>query len=85
MKEHKGNVVSRACALLAEICAFEHAQYQFWQLYLHHVKTSVWHFEGENVQRGEDFTLHILGPRITTVKYLDDNILFILESWGFCG
>ncbi len=41
MKEHKGNMVSRACALLAEIRAFKHAQYQFWQLHLHHVKTSV--------------------------------------------
>lgn len=37
-------------------------------------------FERENPQRGEDFTLHILGPRNTTVKYLHDNILFILES-----
>lgn len=83
IREYKGGIVSEVCALLAQICAFKHAQYQFWQLDLHDAKTSVWHSDRENLQRGQDFTLRIHGPTNPTVKYLHDNILFILEDWVF--
>lgn len=29
IREYRGGIVSEVCALLAQICAFQHAQYQF--------------------------------------------------------